>query len=247
MRILPLPFSFTRLIQSRYLSTKGKFLAPGGHRLEHDLLRQPTAGRRGCERAGEHQTDQWMGTSCRLHDALPARRSTGAWPTFPFRCGKRVLSQALARVLETKNPGFASLSTRPRRSSIRPCLSPCRRVPLGPAEAFVEAGGEAAAKLLAELVPTCYPVCMTKTAKQLLERVASWPDEDIERLKLRRAKLRRCATGNITPPTMSCVQSMKPSPSSTGAMLRARRRLERPTRNFAAHEGRLFATGDPRP
>ncbi len=56
-------------------------------------------------------------------------------------------------------------------------------MPLGPAEAFVEAGGEAAAKLLAELVPTCYPVCMTKTVKQLLERVASWPDEDIERLE----------------------------------------------------------------
>ena len=29
----------------------------------------------------------------------------------------------------------------------------------------------------------CYISTMTKTAKQLLERVASWPDEDIEKLE----------------------------------------------------------------
>src|SRR5205085_12101363 len=28
----------------------------------------------------------------------------------------------------------------------------------------------------------CYTGCMTKTAKQLLERIASWPEEDIEKL-----------------------------------------------------------------
>jgi hypothetical protein len=29
----------------------------------------------------------------------------------------------------------------------------------------------------------CYTGCMTKTAKQLFERVASWPEEDIEKLE----------------------------------------------------------------
>jgi transcription elongation GreA/GreB family factor len=29
----------------------------------------------------------------------------------------------------------------------------------------------------------CYTRCMSKTAKQLLERVASWPEEDIEKLE----------------------------------------------------------------
>ena len=29
----------------------------------------------------------------------------------------------------------------------------------------------------------CYIAFMTKTAKQLLERVASWPEEDIEKLE----------------------------------------------------------------
>jgi transcription elongation GreA/GreB family factor len=29
----------------------------------------------------------------------------------------------------------------------------------------------------------CYTRAMTKTAKQLLERVASWPEEDIEKLE----------------------------------------------------------------
>ncbi len=29
----------------------------------------------------------------------------------------------------------------------------------------------------------CYTCVMTETAKQLLERVASWPDEDIEKLE----------------------------------------------------------------
>jgi hypothetical protein len=59
---------------------------------------------------------------------------------------------------------------------------------------------------------------MTNAAKLLLERVASWPDEDIEKLEEAARQIEALRTA---PRTMNCVPSMKRSPSLIGVRLQA--------------------------